>query len=62
MDGRYSVSIDDIRRAAEPVLRHRIGVNFQAQAEGKKAEDIITKLLEVIPEPQLDRYSKVGKR
>ena len=62
MDGRYSVSIDDIRRAAEPVLRHRIGVNFQAQAEGKKAEDLITKLLEVIPEPQLDRYSKVGKR
>ena len=62
MDGRYSVSLDDIRKAAEPVLRHRIGVNFQAQAEGKKAEDIITKLLETIPEPEVGRYAKGARR
>ena len=45
MDGRFSVAIDDIRKAADPVLRHRIGTNFQAQAEGKTSEDIIAMLL-----------------
>ena len=34
MDGRFSVAIDDIRRVAVPVLRHRVSANFQAQAEG----------------------------
>ncbi len=34
MDGRFSVAIDDIRKIAVPVLRHRISTNFQAQAEG----------------------------
>ena len=35
MDGRFSVSLDDIRKVAIPVLRHRISTNFQAQAEGQ---------------------------
>ena len=34
MDGRFSVAIDDIRKVAVPVLRHRVSTNFQAQAEG----------------------------
>ena len=38
MDGRFSVSLDDIRKVAIPVLRHRISTNFQAQAEGKTTE------------------------
>ena len=41
MDGRFSVAIDDIKKVAIPVLRHRISANFQAQAEGKTSEDII---------------------
>jgi MoxR-like ATPase len=45
MDGRFTVSFDDVRRVAIPVLRHRISVNFQAQAEGKTSEDIIQLLL-----------------
>ena len=36
MDGRYSVSLDDVRKVAIPVLRHRISVNFQAQAEARR--------------------------
>ena len=36
MDGRFSVSIDDVRKVAVPVLRHRISTNFQAQAEGRR--------------------------
>ena len=35
MDGRFSVAIDDIKKVAIPVLRHRISTNFQAQAEGQ---------------------------
>jgi hypothetical protein len=35
MDGRFSVAVDDIKKVAIPVLRHRISTNFQAQAEGK---------------------------
>ncbi len=38
MDGRFSVSLDDIRKVAVPVLRHRISTNFQAQAEGQSTD------------------------
>ena len=41
MDGRFSVSIDDVRRIAVPVLRHRIATNFQAQADGLTSESIV---------------------
>ena len=41
MDGRFSVSLDDIRKVAIPVLRHRISTNFQAQAEGQTTESLI---------------------
>jgi MoxR-like ATPase len=56
MDGRFSVAIDDIRRIAIPVLRHRISTNFQAQAEGLNNEDLIVKLLDDIPEPDVPKF------
>ena len=56
MDGRFSVAIDDIKKAAVPVLRHRIGTNFQAQAEGKTSEDIIAELLRFVAEPEPPKY------
>ena len=56
MDGRPSVAIADIRKVAIPVLRHRISTNFQSQAEGLKAEDIITRLIAEIPEPEVPKY------
>ena len=40
---------EDIRAVAGPVLRHRIITNFNAEAEGIKSDDIITKLAELIP-------------
>jgi MoxR-like ATPase len=60
MDGRFSVAIDDVRKAAVPVLRHRIGTNFQAQAEGKTSEDIIAELLKAVGEPEPPKYA--GKK
>jgi MoxR-like ATPase len=58
MDGRFSVAIDDVRKIAIPVLRHRVNANFQAQAEGKSSEDIITQLLAVVGDPEVNKYVK----
>ncbi|MGL6095761.1 MAG: AAA family ATPase [Fimbriiglobus sp.] len=62
MDGRFSVAVDDIKRAAAPVLRHRIGANFQAQAEGKTSDDIVEELLKVVGEPEPAKYAGSGKK
>ncbi|HEY2910363.1 MAG TPA: AAA family ATPase, partial [Gemmataceae bacterium] len=56
MDGRPSVAIDDIKKAAIPVLRHRVSANFQAQAEGKSSDDIVLELLKVVSEPEPPKY------
>ena len=45
LDGRPSADIDDIKAMALPVLRHRVIPNFNAEAEGMKIENIISKLL-----------------
>ena len=58
MDGRFSVSLDDVRRVAVPVLRHRIATNFQAQAEGLTSESIIERLLRETPEPEIPKLVK----
>jgi len=49
LDGRFAASVDDIRALAAPVLTHRIVTNFQAQAEGISAQDIVQGLLESLP-------------
>jgi MoxR-like ATPase len=58
MDGRFSVSLEDVRKVAEPVLRHRVSTNFQAQAEGMTTEDVIARLLREIPEPVIEKFEK----
>ena len=58
MDGRFSVAIEDIKKIAIPVLRHRVSTNFQAQAEGMNTEDVINRLLDVIPEPEIPKFDK----
>ena len=37
LEGRYNVSFEDVRRVYLPALRHRVIVNFEAQAEEIKA-------------------------
>jgi MoxR-like ATPase len=61
MDGRFSVAIDDIKRVAIPVLRHRISTNFQASAEGISNEAIIQKLIDTTPEPEIPKYEKAKR-
>jgi MoxR-like ATPase len=45
LDGRYNVAFDDIRAAAKPALRHRIILNFEAQAEGVSPDTVIEEIL-----------------
>ncbi len=51
LHGRYAVTADDIRAMALPVLRHRLFTNFNADAEGVDVNQIIEKLIQVVPEP-----------
>ena len=46
LDGRLTPLVDDVNRMAIPVLRHRIVPNFNAEAEGVSAVDIINRLLD----------------
>jgi MoxR-like ATPase len=50
LQGRTHVSIEDVRVLAAPVLRHRILVNYRAEAEGMNVEKIIRRLLETVTE------------
>ena len=50
LDGRPSPNINDIQSLAFPILRHRVLPNFNAEAEGLKVEDILTRLLDTIVE------------
>ena len=43
--GRFSVSAEDIQALAQPVMRHRMGLNFAAQSEGIGTDEIITRLI-----------------
>jgi MoxR-like ATPase len=50
LDGRYNVAFADLRAAALPALRHRIILNFEAQAEGVTADDAMRGILEHVRE------------
>ena len=50
LDARPTPDIDDIRKLALPVLRHRVLPNFNAEAEGMKVDDILNQLLDHIKE------------
>lgn len=49
--GRYNVSFSDVRALAPSVFRHRILLNFHAEAERITTDEVIRRLLEAVPEP-----------
>jgi MoxR-like ATPase len=51
LDGRSVASPDDIRAVALPVLRHRVLLNFEAEADGIDADQIVGRLLDAVPAP-----------
>jgi MoxR-like ATPase len=54
--GRFAVSVDDVKAIALPVLRHRVILNFEGEAEGIDADRLLTEVLEAV-----DASSREGK-
>jgi MoxR-like ATPase len=52
MKRRYHVNYEDIRALAIPILRHRILLNFFAESDRLKSDDILQRLLEYMPAPK----------
>jgi len=50
LEGRYNVSFEDIRRVFLPAMRHRVLLNFEAQAEGVEPDQVLLDILEKVPE------------
>jgi MoxR-like ATPase len=49
--GRYNVAFEDLRAVALAALRHRVLLNFEAQAEGVGASDVVAEVVRVVAEP-----------
>ncbi len=54
LDGRFNVSVDDIRAAALPSLRHRVILNFEGEAEGITSEAVIRSILDTVVPPAVE--------
>ncbi len=54
LEGRYNVSFEDARRVYLPSLRHRVILNFEAQAEDIQPDQVLLDILEAVPEKAED--------
>ena len=54
LDGRFNVSVDDVRAAALPALRHRIILNFEGEAEGITTEAVVRSILDSVAPPAIE--------
>jgi len=52
MNGRYHVSVADIRALAKPILRHRIIPNFYAESEKITSDVLVERLIDAVPAPR----------
>lgn len=51
LNGRAHVTVEDVRALAYPVLRHRVLLNYRAEAEGVRVDDVTRRLLELVKTP-----------
>jgi MoxR-like ATPase len=49
LDGREAVAVEDVRAVAIPALRHRLILNYEAQAEGANPDTIVSEVVQAIP-------------
>jgi MoxR-like ATPase len=54
LEGRFNVSVDDVRAVALPALRHRVIRNFEGEAEGITSDAIVRSVLDAVPAPSVD--------
>jgi MoxR-like ATPase len=52
LSGHFAVTLEDVRSIAPAALRHRLLLNFQAEADGVSTDDIIERVFQQIDEPQ----------
>ena len=52
MRQRYHTAYEDIAALAAPILRHRVLLNFHAESDRKRPDDILKELIEVVPHPR----------
>ncbi len=50
LEGRLNVGFEDVRAVSMPALRHRIMLNFDAEASGTTADDVVGRILAEVPE------------
>lgn len=51
LNGRYAATVDDIKSISTAVLRHRILLNFRAEADGVNSDEVIASLMQSLSEP-----------
>jgi MoxR-like ATPase len=54
LSGRYNVSFEDVRRVFLPAMRHRVILNFEAEAEGIDTDKVLMEVLQKVPEKAED--------
>ncbi|HLJ91873.1 MAG TPA: MoxR family ATPase [Gemmataceae bacterium] len=54
LEGRFNVSFEDIRRVYLPAMRHRVLLNFEAQAENMASDTVLAQILNDVPEKAAD--------
>jgi MoxR-like ATPase len=59
LEGRYNVSFEDIRRVYLPALRHRVLLNFEAQAENILSDTVLAQILNEVKEKDADTMKPV---
>ena len=62
LSGRYNVSFEDVRRVFLPAMRHRVILNFEAEAEGIDPDKVLLEILEKVPEKAEDSEGGVRRR
>ena len=63
LQGRHHVQVEDIQALAQPVLRHRMVVNFAAESEGITSDEVIDRIIDATPttEDELSRDARFQK-
>src|SRR5262249_12904726 len=59
LEGRYNVSFEDIRSVYLPAMRHRVLLNFEAQAENIASDTVLAQILNEVPEKAADIVAAV---
>jgi MoxR-like ATPase len=54
LSGRYNVSFEDVRRVFLPAMRHRVILNFEAEAESVDPDKVLLEILQKVPEKAED--------